>query len=235
LAQAESVVERGQEILSDPRRTVADVLAAKMMLEPIERVCREDEDLRAAQFAAWRNGCTPQCVTAPFANIAKRAKVLAESAAVAKDDEKRLEIQLTLVDYYGIPRWKVFGKFGPEWRLIAKGTWKPLKAGEKAAFVKYATFSADALPTEIRVEHSGFGEAHVRFLSIEDRMSRIVPGKVLEAVGDVRNPEAVLVDDFTQATFGRQGFLEPFYDKTLAEKVSSLTVKMKPDGFGVAE
>ena len=150
---------------------------------------------------------------------------LIASAAVASPDEKRLEVELTLADHYGVPRWRIEGRFGGEWREIAKGCWKP-GPGQHPAFTARTNFKSDAMPDALRLGYSGYGDAYLRYVSVEDRASRVVPVKVLEADGDIFEPENVLSDDFSAARFGKFGFLEAFYDKSKQEKVSSLVVEM---------
>jgi hypothetical protein len=158
-------------------------------------------------------------------SVASTARNLLKSAATARADEKRLAVELTLVDYYGVPRWTVEGRFEDGWREIAKGVWKPSK-GEKADFTHYTSFRALTMPSELRISYCGFGNAQLRFISLEDRDSRVVPVKVLSSSGRVQNPEAVLTDDYDTVTFGRFGYRVQFFDDNEAKALSVLTLEM---------
>ena len=230
LAVAKADLRRAQRILGDPRRTDKDIAAARRLLEPLPAVAEAIADRRKRQLDAWRAGCVPQNAFKGATGLATSVRKLLSSAAPARADEKRLAVELTLVDRYGVPRWVVEGRFGDAWRRIAKGSWKPAK-GERADFTFCQTFQATAMPSELRLSYSGFGNAQVRFVSIEDRAQRIVPAKVLATSGRVQNPEAVLVDDYDAATFGRFGYRAQFFDESEAKAVSSLTLSMEAENW----
>ena len=225
LAVARAELRRAERILGDPRRTDEDVAAARRVLAPLPTIAQAVADRRRRQFAVWRAGCSPQAVTNGPMTVASAARDLLASAATATADERRLAVELTLVDYYGVPRWTVEGRFGDEWRGIAKGVWKPAK-GEKADFTVCQTFRADAMPSELRLSYCGFGDAQLRFVSVEDRACRVVPVKVISSSGRVQNPEAVLSDDYDTVTFGRFGYRTQFFDENEAKALSVLTLKM---------
>ena len=225
-AAAKARLERAEALLSDPRRTKAEVKAAAASLRPLAANLRRLAERRSRQFALWRPGCTPLKVAEPLLKKAEKAEALAAAAATAAPDEKRLEMELTLVDRYGIPRWNVFGRFGGKWREIASGCWKPSE-GQHPAFTARTTFKSETMPDALRLDYHGYGDALLRFVSVEDRSSRVVPAKVTATSGDVENPECILDDDYSAVRFGKFGFLEAFYDKAKQEKVSSLTVEMK--------
>ena len=92
--------------------------------------------------------------------------------------------------------------------------------------LKTFTFEADEMPTEIRLEHHGYGRAQLAFVAVEDAKTRIVPTKVLSVTGDVEHAERLLADDYEWADFGTCGFLEKFFDAEKEAKVSSVTLEM---------
>lgn len=225
MAVARAELRRAERILNDPRRTDKDVAAARSLLTPLPDIAQSVADRRRRQFAAWRRGCSPEAVAKGPISVASTARNLLKSAATARADEKRLAVELTLVDYYGVPRWTVEGRFEDGWREIAKGVWKPSK-GEKADFTHYTSFQALTMPSELRISYCGFGNAQLRFISLEDRDSRVVPVKVLSSSGRVQNPEAVLTDDYDTVTFGRFGYRVQFFDDNEAKALSVLTLEM---------
>ena len=83
------------------------------------------------------------------------------------------------------------------------------------------------MPDAVRLEHHGFGTAAVRYVSVVDRESRAVPRAVSASAGNVRDAANVLVDDYSEATFGVFGFLRQYYDKTQQEEISSVTVELE--------
>ncbi len=181
---------------------------------------------REEQGRRWRAGM-PGRPQEEAERLAGRVAELLDSAAVAAPDERSLEVELTLVDSHGIPWWKALGRFGGVWREIATGVWKP-ERGEGATFTKRFAFRSDAMPGAIRLEHHGYGEAQVRFVSVADRTSRLVPKAVVETDGLVRDAEKILVDDDSAATFGHSGFLDAFRDNALRDAVSSVTMNLTP-------
>ena len=226
IARAKRLVRKAETSLADPRRTKADVEKARRMLAPLVKTLAEASSRREEQGRLWRAGM-PGRPQAEAERLAGRVAELLDSAAVAAPDERLLEVELTLVDSYGIPWWKALGRFCGVWCEIAAGVWKP-ERGEGATFTKRFAFRSDAMPDAIRLEHHGYGEAQVRFVSVADRTSRLVPKSVVGTRGLVRDAENILVDDFGAATLGRHGFLDAFRDKTLQETVSSITVNLTP-------
>ncbi len=227
---------RAERELSDPRRTARDVAHAKDAISKALPVLERLEARRCEQSASWRPGCRSCFPRCKVVNLISRAKKALAEADVASPDEKWLEVELTLVDHYGVPWWKAFGRFGGEWREVAAGVWKP-GPGEHPAFSKRLLFRSAAMPDAVRLEHHGFGTAAVRYVSVVDRESRAVPRAVSASTGNVRDAANVLVDDYSEATFGVFGFLRQYYDKTQQDEVSSVTVELereKPALQGVA-
>ena len=211
---------------TDPRRTATEIRASQATLRPLLPALERLAVRRTAQMDAWRPGCAPRYAADGALGAVKLVKeLLARPAEPAPADEKRLEVVCVLPDMYGIPKWKVSGRFDDGWRELASGTWKP-GVNDGAIFSKFFTFTAETMPTELRVEHHGYGRAQLAFVSVEDRSRRIVPAKVLASEGDVEHPERLLADDVEWADFGTCGFLEKFYDAKLEAKVSSVTLEM---------
>ncbi len=212
---------------TDPRRTAADIRSAKAELRPLVPVLERLAARRRRQAELWRPGCTPCQIAAGAEGALKGVReLLAKPEDPAPADEKRLEVNLILPDYFGMPKWKAFGKFGSEWREIASGIWKP-GPNDWAAFTKHFTFQSDTMPTELRFEHCGYGRAQMTYASVEDRSMRRVPDKVLAVSGDVKNAENLLVDDYEWADFGTPGFLEKFFDAEKVAAVSSVILSLR--------
>ena len=228
IARAEKRIRKAEALLADPRRTEADVAEAKTILAPLANALVGVAARRSEQARVWRNGL-PGKPEAEAERLSGRVSALMESASVATANEKSLEVELTLVDVYGIPWWKAWGRFDGTWREIASGIWKP-GPGDGAAFVKKLSFKSDTMPEAIRLEHHGYGEAQLRFIMVVDRSSRLVPKAIAATSGAVRDAGNVLVDDFSAATFGRPGFLAAFRDKALQEAVSSITIELAAYG-----
>ena len=203
---------RCSELLTDPRRTQEDVDEAIALLEETRRRLVAIRERRRVQSAKWRTGKKDWCVPSLDTSIGGIDAILDAHPGVAAADEKRLEMCLTLVDFYGRPSWKVSGMFSGEWRELAKGGWKP-GDGEGAAFSRFATFSSAEMPSEVKVEYDGSGEASLRHLLIEGRDAVARPVRLVSATGEVAKPENLLRDDYSEAVFGNPdgigAFLHP--------------------------
>ena len=222
-----SRIARVEENFAEIRRTPADIRSAKSALRPLVPMLEKLVARRTAQMDAWRPGCSPRfAAKGPEATLQRVRELLAFPEEAAPADEKRLEVVLVLPEYFGIPKWEVFGKFGAEWRRLAGGIWKPKLGKEWATYSRFFTFRAETMPTEIRVENHGYGRSQLAFVAVEDRDVRIVPTKVLSVVGDVEHAERLLADDYEWADFGTCGFLEKFFDAEKEAKVSSVTLEM---------
>ncbi|MBQ6915771.1 MAG: family 20 glycosylhydrolase [Kiritimatiellae bacterium] len=215
-------------ICADPRRTADDVRAVKAELPRLSAAADRLAERRLRQAALWRAGLN--CIGKIDQPSAAAKKTIGELMAVpespAPADERRLVVNLVLPEYYGIPRWKIHGRFTGGWRELAAGVWKPRET-EPAEFERHFTFKAAEMPAELRVEHSGYGRAQLAYVSVDDRSSRVVPAEVLSVEGDVEHAERLLSDDLEWADFGTCGFREKFFDAEKAAKVSSVTLRMK--------
>lgn len=232
MAIAQAKMDKARTILSDPRRTAGDIAAARKLLESV----RTDADIlagrRSAQNRVWRPGEDDWYVTHGPHDLAKSAASLSQQAVLARPDEKRIEIEFSRIDRWVRPTWRVEGEFGGIWKEIASFQ---LLHGEKRRpdFTHGLTFSAETMPTRIKLSHKGFGDCQVRFVSVVDKDNRLVPESVVDVAGNVKDANAILVDDYTPVTFGRSGYLAQFNDKTEADKISSVTVSMVPEGTAV--
>lgn len=217
----------------DPKRTAAEVKTVHSQLDALESAADKLAARRVRQARVWRKGLDcEEAITGQMNGVKKLiAQLRAVPAASAPADERRLVVNLVLPEYFGMPKWKVFGKFSDGWRELAAGIWKP-SADEGGVFERAFTFKSSEMPTEIRVEHSGYGRAQLAYVSVDDRSSRIVPAKVLSVQGDVEHADRLLADDLEWADFGTCGFREKFFDVEKAAKVSSVTLLMKPLVFG---
>ena len=192
---------RCSELMTDPRRTDSDVNEVCATLADLRtRLCAL-RDRRRLQSGKWRAGLRDNAVDSLDEAIRGIDAILSAPPATAAEDEKRLELCLTLVDYYGRPSWTVSGRFSDGWREIAKGGWKP-GPGEWAAFAKHVVFHAAGMPDEVKIEYDGCGEASLRYLLVEGRGAVARPVQVVSTVGKVKGAENLLVDDTREAVFG---------------------------------
>ena len=192
---------RCAELMTDPRRTAADVDEVCASLTDLKtRLCAL-RDRRRLQSGKWRAGLKDNAAESLDEAIRGVDAMLSAPPATAAEDEKRIELCLTLVDYYGRPAWTVSGKFSDGWTEIAKGGWKP-GPGEWSAFAKRVTFRAAEMPSEVKIEYNGCGEASLRYLLVEGRDSIVRPVQVVSAAGKVKGAENLLVDDSREAVFG---------------------------------
>lgn len=219
-------IARAERELADPRRTAQDVAYARAALEKTLPELRRLDGRRQMQSAAWRPGCKSCFPRRRVGALLERAQKALAEASVAAADEKWLELELTLVDRYGVPWWKAFGRFAGEWREIASGVWKP-GAYAHPAFTQRCRFRSETMPEAVRLEQHGFGEAGVRYVSVCDRATRVRPASVSAVSGNVREAANVLADDYSEARFGMFGFLRQYYDKIQQEQVSSMTIELK--------
>ena len=230
-AVLKSQVAAAKRRLTDIHRTSGDVKAAKESVRALLARYEALAERRGAEREAWRSGCSPDQARSGVMKALARAKdLLAVPEAAAPADEKRLEMNFVMVDYYGVPFWTVYGKFGDEWRKIADcGDSKPGK-GDWAAYEKGFTFKSETLPTAIRVEYHGYGHAGLSYFAVEDRTTRLVPKRIVSVSGDVRDPESVLTDDFTTAWFGVFDYHPAFFDKSKADARSVVEVELVDSG-----
>ena len=226
IAVAAGAIARAERELADPRRTERDVALVKTELEKTLPELERLERHRQSQVAAWRPRCCSCFSRRQVPALLERARKVLTEASVATPDEKWLEIELTLVDRYGVPWWKALGRFGGEWREIAAGVWKP-GPHEHPAFTQRCRFASATMPTAVRLEQHGFGDAAVRYVSVCDRSARVRPSAVSAVDGNVRDAANILTDDYSEVRFGTFGFLRQYYDKLQQEQVSSVTIELK--------
>lgn len=221
-------VEAAKCRMRDVRRTVNDVRAAKDAVRGTFVRYMDLAERRGAERRAWRRGCSPDVARSTVMDALEQAKRLLDvPEAVAPKTEKTLEINFVMVDFYGIPFWEIYGKFGGEWREIAKLDRKTKPgAGDWAAYEKKFPFEANELPSALRIVYHGYGHAGISHVAVEDREARLVPKRVLTTEGDVLDPECVLVDDWTAVWFGCPDYHPAFFDNALAEKRSILEVEL---------
>ena len=216
------------QILTDPRRTAADVKSAKKALAVVRARLAEAARRRRQQEEAWRPGCWPnEQGDSADRLVAFCDELLSIPEAPAEEDEWRLELGLHLHDYHGLPRWTVEARFGDEWREVAKGTWKPGEDG--ANFTRYFPFRSAVAPDQVRVSYHGNGAGGLNSIAFESPSSRLVPQAVLERSGDVCDADNLLVDSYEPAFFGTSDRRASFHDPSLAEKVSSVTLSLGPE------
>ena len=143
------------------------------------------------------------------------------------DEDWRLEMCYSLPNHFGVPRFTVYGRFGGEWREIAKGNSKPryLPEYEGANFEHCYSFTSPTRPDAVRIDYVGNGVEFVNFLALSKRGLRLVPDKVLSAKGQVLEPEKVLKDDWSGARFGYDD--DAILDPAHAREHAALEVSLK--------
>ena len=218
---------RAEAMAYDLRRSEADLKAVRELLAPVPSAARRLAARRAAQAAAWRPECHPAEAPKECAEFAEKAEKLLSGLSPASADEKVVELELTLVDRYGAPRWTVEGCFAGEWRELASGAWKP--APGVATYVSRQRFTSETMPEALRIGYSGYGSAMLRYVSVCGRDARVVPAAVTGTTGLVRNARAVLRDDYDAVEFGETDFLPAYYDRRRMKFRSTLTVGLEPE------
>ena len=210
---------------ADLRRTPDEIVAAKAGLRALadEIACLADR--RKRQAACWRGRWNdPNEIGKPFETALKNIETLLKAPETpAGPDEKYLELVLSQPDPYGWLYWKVSGRFGDAWRTLADGQWKPV-AGERAVFERRFPFESAEFPSELKIEHHGYGRAQLAYASVVGVAGRAVPRKVLAVTGDVEHPERLLADDWEWADFGTPGFLEKFHFRDDYGRTESVTL-----------
>lgn len=214
---------RAAAILTDPRRTAAEVARVKEFLAKTRTRLSSIASRRAEHRRAWRPIAGRDFMDVSFKEGFQFIDKRAAKVGVANAKERRIELALTLVDYYGRPDWLIEGRFGTEWRRIAKGSWKPRRY-EWAAFSKFITFESETFPEAIRISHSGMGAASLRYVQIESRDGIVRPVSVLNASGLVQNAANLLVDDTSEAVFGDPDACGAVSHPERAERVSSVVL-----------
>ena len=230
LRSAVPVFRRSVLQLTDPKRTAEDSASAKKAVAELRRVLVRAVASRREQERLWRPGCWPNEQAARAGELVAYCDELLAAPDVAARDEWRLELGLHLPDFHGLPRWTIEARFGTEWRQIAKGSWKP-GGGEGANFTRYALFRAAAAPDRVRVSYCGNGAAGLNYIALESSKARLVPRALLEVVGDVADPDSLLVDSYEPTVFGTADRRASFHDPSLAEKVSTVTMSVGPGGL----
>lgn len=223
----EGACKRAALYARDPRRTSEDIAVVRKILGPVISEARCLARRRTSQAKMWRPSCHPQVADARPMKVADEAEMLLRQLSPVEKDEKVLELELTLVDRYGDPRWMVEGCFDGKWKEIASGSWKP-EPGH-ATYVSRQYFRSDSMPLKIRIGYSGYGMASLRYASIVDRDSRSIPVSVLGTVGLVRNAPAVLKDDYEAVEFGEFDFMPAYYDRRRLKFRSSLTIALREE------
>jgi len=225
---ADELMARCAPLATDPRRTAEDIRAIKAALSAKRARLVAVVERRREQARKWRPGCGRDQTATIVANVIggiDQALRLPETPA--PKNEKRLDLCLTLVDYYGRPNWTISGRFTDGWRQIAKGGWKPAR-GEWAAFSKYITFTADEMPTEVKIGYDGYGAASLRYLQIEDRESIVRPAKVVSSEGAVTGAENLLADDTREAVFGVADAVGQVRDTSSVPPKASVVLSLRP-------
>ena len=184
---------------------------------------------RAEQEDAWRPNCKPNDMVAPSSGlIAKADKLLAVAEEAAPADEWQLELHFLLPDFHGIPGWTVEGKFDGRWEQLAKGNWKP-DSGEWCYFERTVSFRRDKAPTELRISYKGYNDGGLAYVSVANKAGRLVPAKVLETKGRVRDVGNLMEDTVDAALFGNPNCRAAMLDPSIADEVSSVTLSLRPE------
>ena len=216
------------EQAANPNRTAAETAMVTKGLEDILAEFKRLRPHRAEQLAKWRPGCYPNSSVLQVDNKIKEVeKALEVVRTPVTDEDWRLEMCYSLPNHFGVPRFTVYGRFGGEWREIAKGNSKPryLPEYEGANFEHCYSFTSPTRPDAVRIDYVGNGVEFVNFLALSKRGLRLVPDKVLSAKGQVLEPEKVLKDDWSGARFGYDD--DAILDPAHAREHAVLEVSLK--------
>ncbi len=173
------------------------------------------------QQQAWRPGCVPNLLSEPAEDHIDYIEKLLKQRDTAADDEWVLGLSLSLPDFHGIPKWTVSGLFDGEWRVIAKGVYKPDR-GDWANFERKIAFKSATAPSALRFEEDGYGEGLLLHASVWNRKNRYVPLAVTRTEGVVVDPANILRDDWRPVRFGFQDRAPVFLNPELSKARSVL-------------
>ena len=208
-----------------PDRTAAETHVVKRLVADGERRWNELVARRLAQWKAWRPGPLTQEIKSLHASYGEFARAIGAVPDQAQQTEWLLETEVLMTDVYGIPYWKVEGRFGDEWRELASGAWKP-RVGDDPHLVKKHVLSLDEPPSTLRIVHHGYGAGFLNHVSMRNRSRRIVPVRVLATHGNVRDVECLTSDDYRPARFGDPDCTAAMLDPELAKQEASVELQM---------
>lgn len=229
VTRTEAVILSGEarnaaRILTNPMRTAEASREAKKTLretlDPWRRVCAR----RREQWRLWRPGDPTAFLSLEtnFVNFVTEALSIPDRAP---EDEWTLEVDLTMVDAYGVPYWRVEGCFNGAWRQLAKGRWKP-GVGSPAYLAQSIPVSLTEPPSKLRIAYRGYGAGEVCHVSLYNRTRRAVPSRVVNVTGDVRDADHLLVDDLRAVRLGNPDCTAAVLNPALAVAESSIEVEM---------
>ena len=215
-------------------RTPARIASAKRRLSPLRAQIGEIAARRARQESAWRPGCRPNEMTRPSRGLSEKLdRLLAVPETAADDGEWQLELSLFLPDFHGIPNWTVEGRFDGEWKMLAKGGWKPNGASADGAewcyFERVFPFRAEKAPAALRISYKGYNDAGLAYAAVAGKAGRLVPAKVVRAAGRVENAGNILEDTVEPVMFGNPNCRAAMLSPSLADELSVLEVELGPE------
>ena len=211
--------------LTEVTRQTSGSRAAKTTLTGLLSEWRTLCARREAQWKTWREG-EPKDLRSLESGFVRFIETCQAVSDVAPDEEWVLELDVMMGDAYGIPRWRVEGRFEGRWKELAKGVWKPA-VGAPAYCPKRLPVKIPVRPDGLRITCSGYGEGGLCHVSLCNRKERLVPVKVESVSGRVVDPANLLTDDFRPAWMGEQDGTAAILDPSLAEKESSILLGME--------
>lgn len=225
LRRINAVAPRLSSLYRTPRK-VAEAKAELKSLRPeAERLAKR----RLLQQNAWRGDAAPGNLDrGPKGGIARIDKLLEATGSAAADD-CQLEIVFSLPDFHGIPRWRISGRFGKEWRELAAGNWKPNEGRDWAYFEKIVPFKSKTLPDALRISYSGYGSAGLCYITAANKKGRMVPFAVSNVSGKVVDPVRIVEDSVVPATFGDTACCAQMREPERSDEVSWVEVLLKDE------
>lgn len=211
--------------LTDPLRRAGVSRAAKGKLKSMLPRWHELCARRVAQWRAWRPGLSKElsAFEAGFEKFVAEAQAIPD---VAPEGEWILEADVVMADAYGVPRWRIEGRFGETWRMLAQGTWKP-RVGAQAYLAKRVPVALEERPSELRVVYKGYGAGELCHVSLYNRSCRMSPTALVSSSDGVRDAVNLLVDDFRPARFGNPDCTAAILDPALADVEDCVVLRLE--------
>lgn len=211
--------------LTSPWRTAETSRAAKEALRKSLSPWRKVSRRRLEQWREWRPG-EPEALRLLEKRFVDFVTAALDIPDCAPEDEWTLELDLTMADAYGVPKWRVEGCFNGEWRQLAKGGWKP-SAGSPAYLAKSLPVTLAEPPSRLRIVYRGYGAGEICHVSLYNRSRRLVPSRIAAVRGEVRDADNLLVDDLRSVRMGNPDCTAAILNPAQAAVESSVEVEME--------
>ncbi len=149
-----------------------------------------------------------------------------------------LTLELFLPDAYSAAQLSVAVRYAgsEEWTPVAQGSYKPMFFGMDTEYDHSAYYrvplrmDAHQAVEACRLEVWSYGGQGIRYLEINNRAGRYVPGSLSEVYGRVEHPQALLVDNSTWCYLGDPDTHTAVLHPEIARVRHGMTVRMRRDG-----